>query len=295
MNLSTLLRNGFFFLFLSTIAAAADTSPSAYKQGTITPNASSTHKSYNLKTGSEGFQISNCGEFQPGQVVDYRVNDNKVYIRREDGKEYKCSIEAKLMPTVGTPSIAGGARYQKGVIQGYEALYRMSKGGIGGVRRTKVYQLQGPNLIYLVDFCGAFQAGEFKAGQEVEFRTDGERVYIVHDVNKEFSCQLEGTQKPDSANSASEASSAAGLPAPAPTNPPSAPSTAKLSITSAPDGADIEVDGNFSGNTPSDLALPEGEHSISVKKSGYKAWERKMKVTAGSSLHLNAELEKLTP
>jgi hypothetical protein len=35
-----------------------------------------------------------------------------------------------------------------------------------------------------------------------------------------------------------------------------------------------------------------GEHTVSVKKTGYKDWGRKLKVNAGSSVHLNAELEK---
>ena len=48
------------------------------------------------------------------------------------------------------------------------------------------------------------------------------------------------------------------------------------------------------GNTPSDLAVPDGEHAITVRKSGYKNWERKMKVVAGSSIRLTAELEKTT-
>jgi hypothetical protein len=69
-------------------------------------------------------------------------------------------------------------------------------------------------------------------------------------------------------------------------------STGKLSIVSVPDGADIELDGSFVGNTPSDVQVPEGDHTITVKKAGFKDWERKMKVTAGSSVHLNAELEK---
>jgi hypothetical protein len=67
----------------------------------------------------------------------------------------------------------------------------------------------------------------------------------------------------------------------------------KLSIISIPDSADIELDGNFVGNTPSDLQVAEGEHTVTVKKSGFKDWERKMKVSAGSSVRLNAELEKL--
>jgi len=74
---------------------------------------------------------------------------------------------------------------------------------------------------------------------------------------------------------------------------PAAPAGAKLSIVSIPDGADIEIDGSFVGNAPSELQLPEGEHTITVKKTGFKDWERKMKVSGGSSVHLNAELEKL--
>ena len=73
---------------------------------------------------------------------------------------------------------------------------------------------------------------------------------------------------------------------------PATPSTGKLTVASTPDGADIEVDGNFVGNTPSDVQVPEGEHSITVKKTGFKDWQRKLRVSAGSSVRLNAELEK---
>jgi len=75
---------------------------------------------------------------------------------------------------------------------------------------------------------------------------------------------------------------------------PNADSTsAKIQLESDPTGADIEIDGSFVGNTPSDVQVPEGEHTIAVKKAGFKDWERKMKVSAGSSVHLNAELEKV--
>ncbi|HTS34626.1 MAG TPA: PEGA domain-containing protein [Candidatus Solibacter sp.] len=69
--------------------------------------------------------------------------------------------------------------------------------------------------------------------------------------------------------------------------------SAKLQLESNPAGADIEVDGSFVGNTPSDVLVEEGDHTITVKKSGFKDWERKMKVSAGSSVHLSAELEKV--
>ncbi len=68
--------------------------------------------------------------------------------------------------------------------------------------------------------------------------------------------------------------------------------TAKLQIESTPPGADIEVDGSFVGNTPSEVQVAEGDHTIAVKKSGFKGWERKLKANAGSSVHVGAELEK---
>src|SRR5262249_22782623 len=64
----------------------------------------------------------------------------------------------------------------------------------------------------------------------------------------------------------------------------------KVTVASAPDSAEIEVDGEFMGNTPSVLELDPGEHSIAVRKTGYKPWEKKLKLTAGE-IKLNAELE----
>jgi hypothetical protein len=68
--------------------------------------------------------------------------------------------------------------------------------------------------------------------------------------------------------------------------------SAKIQLESDPPGADIEVDGNFVGNTPSDVQVSEGDHTVTVKKTGFKNWERKLKITAGSSVRLSAELEK---
>ena len=67
---------------------------------------------------------------------------------------------------------------------------------------------------------------------------------------------------------------------------------AKLSIASTPDGADIEIDGAFVGNTPSEIELTAGEHVVSVNKAGYAAWQKKLVVNGGSAVRLNAALEK---
>lgn len=79
----------------------------------------------------------------------------------------------------------------------------------------------------------------------------------------------------------SDPAPAAAVPAPA--------AAAKVAVSSMPDGADIEVDGNFVGNTPSSIDLAPGEHVVRVSKTGYSTWERKIKVTGGE-IHLAAEL-----
>ncbi len=66
----------------------------------------------------------------------------------------------------------------------------------------------------------------------------------------------------------------------------------KLAVSSTPTGADIELDGNFMGNTPSDLSITEGDHTIQIKKAGFTPWERRLKITAGSTVHIDAELQK---
>lgn len=67
-------------------------------------------------------------------------------------------------------------------------------------------------------------------------------------------------------------------------------SATKVAIVSNPAAADIEVDGGFVGNTPSTIDLTNGEHTITVSKSGYQPWERKLKASGGS-VNLNVELE----
>jgi hypothetical protein len=92
---------------------------------------------------------------------------------------------------------------------------------------------------------------------------------------------------------AAEQSKPAASPVAVPVSAPAAAPTGKLSVGSVPDGADIEVDGSFVGNTPSDVQVGEGDHFVTVKKAGFKDWERKLKITGGSSVHLNAEMEKV--
>jgi len=99
---------------------------------------------------------------------------------------------------------------------------------------------------------------------------------------------------PDSATQAVPAASPAATPNAAPTDTapvsPDQGAAAELEVSSTPESADIEIDGNFVGNTPSTLGVAAGPHQLSVKKAGFKPWERKIAVSSGH-IKIDATLE----
>ena len=56
-----------------------------------------------------------------------------------------------------------------------------------------------------------------------------------------------------------------------------------------PDSAEIEIDGKLMGTTPSNLQLPDGTYAITIRKDGFKLWERKLTL-AGDEINLRAAL-----
>jgi len=102
--------------------------------------------------------------------------------------------------------------------------------------------------------------------------------------------QVEEKAAPSQARTGS-ASAASATPrvAAAVTAAPPAPQ-AQLQVTSTAGGADIEIDGSYVGNTPSTVGVAPGQHDISVKKAGFKPWERKIAVSSGQ-VNVNVVLE----
>jgi PEGA domain len=64
---------------------------------------------------------------------------------------------------------------------------------------------------------------------------------------------------------------------------------AGISVDASVPNCDIEVDGNFVGNTPSTINLSSGKHEVVVKKTGYQNWSRSMMVGSGV-VRLHAEM-----
>jgi hypothetical protein len=63
-------------------------------------------------------------------------------------------------------------------------------------------------------------------------------------------------------------------------------------LSSIPDHAEIAVDGEFVGQTPADLRLAAGRHTIELSAEGYRPFVRTLTGIAGSTVTLNITLDK---
>lgn len=86
------------------------------------------------------------------------------------------------------------------------------------------------------------------------------------------------------------------IPSPATTafDPPAASSgtPAAVALKSNPDGADISLDGDYVGSTPTSLHLKPGHHTITIEKVGFKIWQRDLNVQPDATITVQADLEK---
>ena len=66
----------------------------------------------------------------------------------------------------------------------------------------------------------------------------------------------------------------------------------KVTVQSDPAGAEIYLDEQFVGSTPSILAVASGKHAFRLHAAGRADWSRQLNVLAGSDLTLAATLDK---
>ena len=116
----------------------------------------------------------------------------------------RASLLASLLTTLLLTTFAASTdkappTYVKGTILGWTTRVDVYSSGQNGTNRRniKVFELKGDTMIYQVDKCGAFQAGQFTPGQAIEYRLEGDKIYIKHDENKEYKCKMDGMRTPD--------------------------------------------------------------------------------------------------
>lgn len=65
-----------------------------------------------------------------------------------------------------------------------------------------------------------------------------------------------------------------------------------LRFKSDPASAEVLIDGEYWGSTPtSEIQMKPGPHTIAMKKRGFQIWERKVTLVPGDTRTVNAELE----
>jgi hypothetical protein len=105
-------------------------------------------------------------------------------------------------------------------------------------------------------------------------------------INGNFQLDLAKFQPSQPATTQPQAASAPANPSPET----QIDANAQVQIASNPPGAEIDLDGAFVGSTPATVGVSAGDHSVALKKNGFKPWQRKIKVTSGN-IDIAAELE----
>ncbi|MCI0391895.1 MAG: trypsin-like peptidase domain-containing protein [Acidobacteria bacterium] len=77
-------------------------------------------------------------------------------------------------------------------------------------------------------------------------------------------------------------------------SPPTQPVGVSVQITSEPTGAEVFVDGEFVGSTPSKVQVSPGERKIKITRPNHKDWERAIKIQPNEEKTINALLEQIT-
>jgi len=65
-----------------------------------------------------------------------------------------------------------------------------------------------------------------------------------------------------------------------------------LNLKSEPSGAEITIDGEFVGDTPTTVQVVAGHHNVVLNKNGFKVWQRMLTVGSGGTISLAPSLEK---
>jgi hypothetical protein len=71
------------------------------------------------------------------------------------------------------------------------------------------------------------------------------------------------------------------------------PEKVKCNFSSTPAGAEVTVDGQYVGSTPSRVGLTTGTHTVVFSMAGFASWKRDLTVMSGSELNINTALQKV--
>jgi hypothetical protein len=71
------------------------------------------------------------------------------------------------------------------------------------------------------------------------------------------------------------------------------PEKVRCNFSSTPAGAEITVDGQYVGNTPSEITIPAGTHTVGFTLPGFAEWKRELVLSSGSEPTVSTVLQKI--
>jgi hypothetical protein len=296
------VQKGYSLLVILVLLANVLASQKAYPQSTTPPEQPSTQPAVQQQTAetsnftsAKGFVLEDStpikmrinrtissGDSNVGDTVDFEVlqdiSVNGTLVIPKGGLAYATVTEAQAKRRMGRAGkLDINIDYVK-LITGDKAALRAIKNVQGG---SHVVGMTAGIVATSLVFFPAAPFFLFMHGKDITIPKGTEiTAYVNGDMKLDIAKFQPSTLAPQQGLSASNQDQNRSF------------LSAKLQIDSSPSGADIEVDGSFVGNTPSDVQVAEGDHTVVVKKAGFKDWERKLKSSAGSSVHIGAELEK---
>lgn len=251
--------------------------PQKVQGSTVPPQTSEPPKPNTLLEGTPvrlrlGRTLSSASAHE-GEEVDFDVLDDVkvsgVVVIAKGGLALATITDAEHKRTMGRAGKLSVNIDSVRLVDEEKAALRATEGGKGGGHTGA---MTGAMVATAIVFFPAAPLFLFIHGKDITIPKGTEvTAYVNGDVTLDMSRFTPSTAAPANASTA----------------------LSQIAVDASVPNCDIEVDGSFVGNTPSQLSLAPGKHEITVKKKDYVAWTRTVLVS-GSGIHLNAELEPET-
>jgi PEGA domain len=213
--------------------------------------------------------------------------------------KHQSILTALLACSLALPLMNASERvWQEGTLKDVD----LRTGMYGGItRKIWQYTVEGGTTTYLAEQLASIWHEKplaIDVNTAVKFSIDRDHLYLLGpdgkeqkmDIIKRVDRRAISGGVPGLKEKSQEATEDRGLP-PSAVASPSVQTVGVLQISSKPVGAEIEIDGEYAGNTPSQLKLPPGFHTLKIIKKGFDPWERRIRVEGGDTRSIAADLE----
>jgi hypothetical protein len=186
-------------------------------------------------------------------------------------------------------SIAANSLLIDGKFTGYQHSGMIAPGKL--LMEISIYRLSDHALVKTAPITSMFVHNGENNEKVYAYYTGTQTAGLIQEALKGISL----SSIPPAPPGANQAAIGATPPPPSGTAQTGPESVASVQLSSDPTGAEITIDGNYVGSTPSQINLKPGTHSIKMTLNGYLVWVRSIDTEGGESRNIVADLEKTSP